>query len=478
MPKHPSAAPPGRRPGSGPGSGLGPGARAAPPSGPARPAAGAAAGTLVAPRPDEASAGAAPASGTPAVEPQAPSRAPRRHRPPATYRLLFATTLALVGMGLVMVLSASSVESFATYGSSFLFFRKQLLGAALGMAAMVFFAHCDYRRLRGLVRPLFWLTLAGLCAVLVPGIGVSGGGSSRWLAFGPLSIQPSELAKLALILLAAHTLERKGRWVGDLRELTMPLMPLAGVACLLVLMQPDLGTCIIALASVGVVMYLAGARLRHLTGILAGGGAAGLLYLMTKGYQRARFASYLHPWADPLKGGYQIIQGQIALGSGSLFGVGLGNSRQKWSFLPNAKTDFIFAIIGEELGLVGALIVLAAFAFFLYLGIRTAREAPDRFGFLVAGGITAWIGIEALINIGAVTGLLPITGVPLPLISFGGTSLVVTLTGIGVLLSIARRGRPLRPARVPAGAGDRRDGAGEPATAAGLAAPGAGRGRA
>ncbi|HWD09715.1 MAG TPA: putative lipid II flippase FtsW [Actinomycetota bacterium] len=375
---------------------------------------------------------------------------PPREKTPATYRLLLATTFALVGMGLVMVLSASSVESFSTYHSSFLFFRKQLLGAAIGVVVMVFLARCDYRRLRGLVRPLFWLTLGALVAVLVPGVGVSGGGSSRWLTFGPLSFQPSELAKLALILIAAHTLERKGRWVGDLRELTMPVLPLTAMACLLVLMQPDLGTCVIAVASVGVVMYLAGARVRHIAGILGAGAGVGLMYIMTKGYQRARITSYLHPWADPLKGGYQLIQGQLALGSGGLFGVGLGNSRQKWSFLPNAKTDFIFAIIGEELGLIGALVVLATFAFFIYLGIRTAREAPDKFGFLVAGGITAWIGIEALINIGAVTGLLPITGVPLPLISFGGTSLVVTLAGIGVMLSIARRGRPTRakdPAR-------------------------------
>ena len=410
----------------------------------------------------------APAS--PARDAKAPGKAAAKAsgkvRPPATYRLLFATTLALVGMGLVMVLSASSVEAFANYGSSFLFFRKQLLGAAMGVVVMVVVARLDYRRLRPLVRPLFWLTLVGLLAALVPGIGVSGGGSSRWLTFGPLTVQPSELAKLSLILVAAHMLERKGRWVGDLRELTVPVLPMTAIACLLMLIQPDLGTAIITGASITVVLYLAGARIHHLGAILGGGGLAGAVFVLSKGYQRARFASFLHPWSDPLKGGYQIIQGQIALGSGSWFGVGLGASRQKWSFLPNAHTDFIFAIIGEELGLIGTLLVLATFAFFIYLGIRIARESPDRFGFLVAGGITAWIGIQALINIGAVTGLLPITGVPLPLISFGGTSLVVTLAGIGVLLSIARRGRPARADAVVVLEG----GATDPATPTGAGA--------
>ncbi len=358
-----------------------------------------------------------------------------------TFRLMAATSTALIGMGLVMILSASSVEAFKTYGSSFLFFRKQLVGAALGLVALLGLSRLDYRRLRKLARPLFWLTLVGLVAALIPGIGVSGGGSSRWLSFGPVTVQPSELAKLALILVAAHVLERKGGFVGDIRELCIPVIPMTALACLLMIAQPDLGTTIITAVAVLTVLYLAGARLRHLGALISVGSVAAAGLIFTQGYQRARFASYLHPWADPLKGGYQIIQGQIALGSGGWFGVGLGASRQKWSYVPNAHTDFIFAILGEELGLIGTLVVLAAFGFFCYLGVRIAREAPDRFGFLVAGGITAWIGIQAVINIGAVTGMLPITGVPLPMISFGGTSLVLTMAAIGILLSIARRGR-------------------------------------
>ena len=380
-----------------------------------------------------------------------PGEADRRAslRTGSTFGLMAATAAAIIGMGLVMVLSASSVEAFKTYGSSFLFFRKQLVGATIGAVVLVALAKVDYRRLRKLARPLFWVMLAGLVAALLPGVGVVGGGASRWLIFGPVTVQPSELAKLSLILAAAHILERKRGYVGDFRELCLPVIPMTAIACMLMVAQPDLGTAIITGASVLVVLYLAGGRIRHLTGLVGGGAVAAVGLVLTQGYQRARLLSYLNPWADPLKGGYQIIQGQIALGSGGWFGVGLGASRQKWSYVPNAHTDFIFAIIGEELGLVGTLLVLSAFAFFCYLGIRIAREAPDRFGSLVAGGITAWIGLQAVINVGAVSGMLPITGVPLPMISFGGTSLVITMAAIGVLLSIARQGRP--PGGEPAG---------------------------
>ena len=396
--------------------------------------------TLVPPGPPGSAGDGTPHAGHPVVV---------KLRNTNTYRLMAATATAMIGMGLLMVLSASSVEAFKNYGSSFLFFKKQLVGAAGGLIALLALSRYDYRRLRRLARPMFWLTLAGLVAALIPGIGVSGGGSSRWLTFGPITVQPSELAKLALILVAAHVLERKGGFIGDVRELCIPVIPMTAIACLLMVAQPDLGTTIITVAAVLTVLYLAGARLRHLTALISLGTVAAVGLVLTQGYQRARFDSYLHPWQHPLQGGYQIIQGQIALGSGGWFGVGLGASRQKWSYVPNAHTDFIFAIIGEELGLIGTLLVLTAFAFFCYLGIRIAREAPDRFGFLVAGGITSWIGIQAVINIGAVTGMLPITGVPLPMISFGGTSLVLTMAAIGILLSIARRARP--PGKLPPG---------------------------
>jgi cell division protein FtsW len=344
-----------------------------------------------------------------------------------------------VAAGLVMILSASSVEAYKRYGSSFLFFNRQVVGGALGLVAMFACARFDYRKLRGLAAPLLAVTIVLLVAVLIPGVGVTRGGSSRWLDLGPLTLQPSELAKLALILFTAAVFDRKGGKIFDPREFFVPLVPAVGIVSLLIMVQPDLGTTIIAAASAMLVAYLAGARLRHLGLLLTSGGLAAAALSLSESYRRARLFSFVNPWADPMNTGYQTIQGQIALGSGGWFGVGLGASRQKWSYVPNAHTDFILAILGEELGLFGTLFVVALFAFFIYLGVRIARKAPDRFGFLLAGGITGWMGLQAIVNMGAVTGILPITGVPLPLISFGGSSLVFTMAAIGILLSIARR---------------------------------------
>lgn len=357
------------------------------------------------------------------------------------YSALFLVCLALVLLGLVMILSASSVEAFKRYGSSFLFFYRQCVGVVLGFVAMVFLARTDYRKLRRVARPFLGLCVGLLIAVLVPGISLTRGGSTRWLDLGPVAFQPSEAAKLALILFAAHVLAQKGIAVRDPHEMAIPVIPATAILALLVILQPDLGTAIISACCTATVLYLSGARLKHLAAL----GGAGLLAVTVlafgEGYRRARIFSFLNPWADPLNSGYHIIQGQIALGSGGWFGVGLGASRQKWSYVPNAHTDFIYAILGEELGLAGTLFVLFLFGSFVAIGIRIARRAPDKFGLLVAGGITGWIGVQALVNMGAVSGLLPITGVPLPLISFGGSSLVFSMAAIGILLSIARQGK-------------------------------------
>jgi cell division protein FtsW len=362
-----------------------------------------------------------------------------RRAPPASI-LLTVTTLTLVAIGLVMILSASSIEAFKRYGSSFLLFNRQVIGAVVGLAAMFVLARLDYRVLRRFARPLLFGVVLLMIFVLIPGLGVTRAGAARWLPLGPFSLQPSEIAKLAVILFAAHTLERKGARIADPKELAY-VAPAIGVVLLLIMLQPDLGTAMICGGCVLIVMFLAGTRMRHVATVVGIGLAGVVTLILAEGYRRARLFSFLDPWADPLNTGYQTIQGQIALGSGGLFGLGLGASRQKWSYLPHAHTDFIYAIIGEELGLIGTLTVLCLFVFFVYLGIRTARRAPDRFGMLLAGGITGWVGLQALINMGAVTGMLPITGVPLPLISFGGSALVFTLAGIGVLLSVARRGR-------------------------------------
>jgi cell division protein FtsW len=355
--------------------------------------------------------------------------------------LLSITMGALVLLGLIMILSASSVSSFATYGSSFLFFKKQLIWAVVGLAGFVFFVRVDYRLLRGSGYVLLVVVAGLLFAVLVPGIGIVVGGSARWLSLGPFSFQPSELGKLALILFAADVFSRKNeRSFDSFAHTALPLIPALAVLCLLVLLQPDLGTSLV-LGCVGIgMLFVAGAPLRYVSPILISGALITAAAAFAEPYRRARILAFLNPWADPFNTGYQTIQSLIAVGSGGLFGVGLGASRQKWLYIPNAHTDFIYAILGEETGLLGTLVVLGLFAFLAYLGVRTAQKAPDRFGMLIASGVTMWVTSQALINIGAVTAALPITGVPLPLVSFGGTSLVILLCAMGILVNIAYQG--------------------------------------
>jgi cell division protein FtsW len=361
--------------------------------------------------------------------------------------LLSITIGALVLLGLIMILSASSVSSFATYGSSFLFFKKQLVWAVVGLAGFFFFLRLDYRMLRGSGYVLIVIVAALLFAVLVPGIGVVVGGSSRWLSLGPLSFQPAEVGKLAIILFTADVFSRKSeRSFDTFTHTALPLIPALAVLCLLVLLQPDLGTTLV-LGCVGMgMLFVAGAPLRYISPILASGLLITTAAAFAEPYRRARIFAFLNPWADPFNTGYQTIQSLIAVGSGGLFGVGLGASRQKWMYIPNAHTDFIYAILGEETGLLGTLVVLGLFGFLAYLGVKAARKAPDRFGMLIAAGITLWVTSQAIINTGAVTAALPITGVPLPLVSFGGTSLVILLCSMGILVNIAYQGE-LSPAQ-------------------------------
>jgi cell division protein FtsW len=292
-----------------------------------------------------------------------------------------------------------------------------------------------------------------LVLVLIPAHGIEAYGSSRWFQLGPVTVQPSELAKLSLIVFAAATLTRSRTKVDDLRQLAVPLLPISVVVCGLVMMQPDLGTTVILAVTMFALAFAAGVRLRYLTfasviGVLIGAGL-----IMSADYRRVRFLAFLHPWADVKNTGYQLAQSLYALGSGGWVGVGLGASRQKWQYVPNAHTDFIFSILGEELGLLGELVVLVAFGALIFAGIRIAANARDVFGRLLAAGIVSWFGLQALINLGAVTGLLPVTGVPLPFLSYGGSSLVVSLAAVGVLVSIARasaRAPGRAPARPPA----------------------------
>jgi cell division protein FtsW len=280
-----------------------------------------------------------------------------------------------------------------------------------------------------------------LLLVLVPGLGVSVNGSSRWLGVGQWRIQPSELAKLALLLHVASLLARRAGEEDDPRRNTRPVLTVVLPVLGLVMLQPDMGTTLCAGAVVLALLFVADVPMLRIGKLLAWAGGGSFVLGLLEPYRRDRFLAFLHPWHDPMGIGYQTIQGRVALAEGGLTGLGLGASRAKWGFLPNAHTDFIFAIIGDEVGLVGTVLVLLLFVAFAVLGVRAALRAPDRFGALLAAGVTAWVVAQAFINIGAVVGVLPITGVPLPFVSFGGSSLVVVMGAVGILLNVARQSR-------------------------------------
>jgi cell division protein FtsW len=378
----------------------------------------------------------------PARQRAAAARVPLLARPLTSYYLVVGSALLLAGLGLVMVLSASSVASYRASGSSFAVFRKQLLWVVLGLPAMWLAVRIPVRWIRVLAWPLLAASLVGLLLVFVPGIGAPPvSGATRWIRVGPLTAQPSELAKLALILWAADVYARKEALLDDWRHVLVPLLPMTCLIALLVMVEPDMGTTLVVLSTAFALVWVVGAPGR-IVAMLAGAGAALVTLLaVVEPYRFARLVGFVDPCAagQRLTNGYQGCQGLYAVGSGGWFGVGLGQSRQKWSgYLPNAHTDFIFAIVGEELGLVGTLFVLLLFAVLAYSGIRVAQRSRDPFVRLAATGITAALTVQAIVNMATVTGLLPITGIPLPLISFGGSSLGVSLFAIGVLAAFAR----------------------------------------
>jgi cell division protein FtsW len=373
------------------------------------------------------------------VRPRARTRASTRR----TLALLLGSTAFLVATGLIMVLSSSSVSAFAQYGDSFRFFLRQATYAVVGTAALVVTSRMRPGTWKRLSIPLLLLTLVLLGVVLHPSSGIEAYGSSRWFQFGPVTVQPSEIAKLALVVFTAAVLARKWGRLDDLGHLALPLLPVSAIVCGMVMLQPDLGTTVIIAGSVFLLLFAAGVRLRYLAIASMVGSVVGAGLIMAADYRRVRFLSFLHPWEDPQNTGYQLIQSLLALGSGGLAGVGLGASRQKWEYVPNAHTDFIFSILGEELGLVGEIVVLVALIALVIAGIRIAAQARDVFGRLLAAGIVSWFGLQTLVNLGAVTGLLPITGVPLPFVSYGGSSLVVSLAAVGILVSVARSSPPV-----------------------------------
>jgi cell division protein FtsW len=371
--------------------------------------------------------------------------------PDSGWVLLAALVAMLCVTGLMMVLSASSVEALRSYGGAWVFFVRQLIWVAVGSLALIATMALDYRHWRRTVLPFVGVSFALLLLVLVPGVGITAGGSSRWLGAGSLRIQPSELAKLAVLLFTADLLARRVDAVRDWRMALRPVLLTTGLLAMLVLLQPDMGTAMLMVLIVLVLLFVGGVPLFSMAGVGAVTGAAAVVLAKVEGYRWDRISSFRDPFGNFSDTGYQVSQSLVALGTGHVGGVGLGASRAKWGFLPNAHTDFIFAIVGEELGLVGTCLVVGLFVVFAVLGIRTALRAPDRFGMLLAGGVTAWVCGQAAVNMGAVTGLLPVTGVPLPFVSFGGSSLVVTMAATGILLNIARQ-----PAVPAPGSGRRR----------------------
>lgn len=347
----------------------------------------------------------------------------------------------LCATGLVMVLSASAADAQNLYGTPWYQFQRQALWLLFGGLALALAVRMDLARVRTIIRPLLGLTLGLLVIVLLPFAGQSVNGASRWLALGPLTLQPSELAKLALALYTADFLAKRWQTIHDVRNTVVPVLGVLGMTAVLVLFQPNLGTTVIVVVMVLGMLWVSGAPALPLAGV-AGAAAVGAgLLAVAAPYRLARLTAFLDPWADPFNTGYQTLQSQAALANGGATGLGLGQGRAKFGFLPEGHTDFIFSTIGEEFGLWGALIVVGLFVAFAFMGTRVALAAGDPFRMVLAAGITIWIVVQALVNLGAVVGVLPITGVPLPLVSAGGSSLVVTMAACGILLNIARTTR-------------------------------------
>ena len=362
-----------------------------------------------------------------------------RDRQPDRY-LLFVTVL-LCGAGLVMVTSASVAFAYTQHESAFYYSERQAAWMAIGFVALFALSRIDYHRLR----PLAPAGAVGvgllMILVLVPHLGVTVNGARRWFDAGPFgTFEPSELAKLAFALFIAHWIDRRGEGINNFQRGFLPYAAMLGGVLVLLMLQKDLGTAVVMVGIFVSAYWAGGGRMSHVVLLIAALGLAFVALTIVEPYRFARLTSWRNPLADPLGAGFQSTQSIYGLASGGFFGVGIGHSVEKYGWLPEAHTDFIFAIIGEETGLLGTTLVMLGFLFFAWRGYRTAMRAPDTFGMTLAASITTWICFQALLNMATVTNTLPVTGVPLPFFSYGGTALASTLAGVGVLLSIARKG--------------------------------------
>ncbi len=359
-------------------------------------------------------------------------------RPKSPDFIIFFAVLALLGLGVIMVYSSSAVSAYVNYNDSYYFLKRQIIWASLGILAMLLTMNVDYHVWRKFAKPVLLVTLVLLVLVLVPGLGKVVNGARRWLGFGSLYLQPSEIAKLGMVLFCAASLARSQDKITSFVKGLLPHLAMLLVVFGLILKEPDLGTALAIGGTVFILLFTAGAKIAHLASLGFAGVAGIVTAIILEPYRLRRLIAFSDPWADPLNTGYHIIQSLYAIGSGGLFGVGLGRSREKFLYLPEPHTDFIFAILAEELGFIGTVTVIVLFFLFAWRGFKVAISAPDIYGSMLAAGLTTMITMQALMNIAVVTASMPVTGIPLPFISFGGSALIFTLAGVGILLNVSR----------------------------------------
>jgi cell division protein FtsW len=352
--------------------------------------------------------------------------------------ILLFTIIALVLSGLIMILSASSVKAEQLFSNSYYFFNNQLkyLVFALILSAIIY--KLKYKKLKELAPYLLLISLGALILVLIPGVGRMAGGSRRWLPLGPISFQPSELAKFTIVIYLAAYIDKNKDKMKNFRKGILPPIFVISLIAVLILLEPDLGTAVTLTAVAAAMIFIGGIKISLFIVMGIVSLLLSLAAILTEPYRRERLLTFLDPWQDPLDSGYHIIQSLLALGSGGLFGVGAGNSHQKFLYLPEPGTDFIFAVLGEEFGLLGTLFIVSLYFLLAWRGLKIATRVDDTFASMLAIGITSMIIIQALINMAVVTSLMPVTGITLPLISYGGSSLVINLVGLALLLNISR----------------------------------------
>jgi len=351
--------------------------------------------------------------------------------------MLLAVILILLTIGVVMVYSSSYIWADYKFGDQFYHLKRQLLFAGAGIVSMFLFMYIPYSTWKKYAKIILITCFILLVLVLIPGIGMVRGGAQSWIGIGAFSVQPSEFMKLGLIIFLASILADHQKYITSFKKGFFPSILLIFTAFGLIMLQPDLGTGMVLVLTCMMMIFIAGARLSHFFGLAAIGLVGFVLLIASAPYRINRITAFLNPWEDPLGDGFQIIQSLYAIGPGGLMGLGLGNSLQKYFYLPEPQTDFIFAVIGEEMGFIGGTFIIVLFAFLLWRGIKVSLHAPDLFGRFLAIGITAMLAIQAMINISVVIGLIPVTGITLPFLSYGGSSLTLTLCSVGVLLNIS-----------------------------------------